>query len=311
MSPASPRVVLLTGGTGFIGRYLCQILISRGWQVVLWRHRSAVPAALRGVESIATLAEIPPERPIDAVVNLAGARILGLPWTKTRRRTLVESRVGTTDSLVRWMAQRTVPPAVMVSASAVGFYGVRGSERVDESAQPQPVFQSEICRLWEEAALRCMDWNVRCVLLRFGVVLGADGGALPAFARPARMGLAAVMGTGRQGFPWIHIEDAVGLILWALSENIEGAVNAVAPHRVSQREFQSTLCAVLHRRLLLRVPAWPVRLALGEMSQLLVDGQYVEPARALRAGYAFRHPDLRDALTDLLGMQAIRQAEKR
>jgi len=300
MSPASPRSVLLIGGTGFIGRYLSQILISRGWQVVLLRHRSAVPAALRGVEIIAALDEMPPDRRIDAVVNLAGARILGPPWTKTRRRTLVESRIGTTDSLVRWMARRPDPPAVMVSASAVGFYGVRGSERVDETAQPQAVFQSEICRLWEEAALRCTGLGVRCVQLRFGVVLGADGGALPAFARPARMGLAAVMGTGRQGFPWIHIEDAVGLIPWALSGNIEGPVNAVAPGLVSQREFQSTLCAVLHRRLLLRVPAWPVRLALGEMSQLLVDGQFVEPARAIRAGFEFRHPELRGALADLL-----------
>ena len=161
---------------------------------------------------------------------------------------------------------------MLVSASAVGIYGVRGEERLDESAGPQPVFQSEICRLWEETAERASALGVRCVLPRFGVVLGNEGGALPAFTRPASFGLAAVMGTGAQGFPWIHIEDAVGLILWALEQDIRGPLNAVAPGLVSQRGFQQSLCRVLHRPLWLRVPAWPVRLALGEMAQLLVDG---------------------------------------
>lgn len=259
-----------------------------------------MPDASRGATSIASLDEIPPARRIDAVVNLAGARILGPPWTRNRRRLLMDSRIGTTTALVHWMELRQQRPEVLVSASAVGYYGVRGDERLDESAHPQPVFQSEICRLWEQAAMRCTGLGVRCVWPRFGVVLGRDGGALPAFLNPARLGLAAVMGTGRQGFPWIHIEDAVELILWALNHDIRGPVNAVGPGLVSQREFQSALCDVLGRPLWLRIPAWPVRMALGEMSQLLVDGQYVEPARAREAGFVFAYPDLRGALSSLL-----------
>jgi hypothetical protein len=219
---------------------------------------------------------------------------------KSRRRLLLQSRIDTTNALVKWMAQRTKRPAVLVSASAVGYYGVRGDEHLDESAGPQPVFQSQICRLWEEAAMRCTDLGVRCVLPRFGVVLGMGGGALPAFIRPARMGLAAVMGSGRQGFPWIHIEDAIGLILWSLANDIRGPVNAVAPGLVSQQQFQAVLCSLLGTKLRLRIPALPVRLALGEMSQLLVDGQYVIPSRALEAGFGFRYAQLKDALSSLI-----------
>jgi uncharacterized protein (TIGR01777 family) len=300
MTQPAPRTVLVTGGTGFIGRYLCQILISRGWQVVLWRHRSAVPESLRGADNVVSLDQIPPERQIDVVVNLAGARILGPPWTKRRRRVLMDSRIDTTNALVHWMAQRTQRPAVLVSASAVGYYGVRGKEQLDETAGPQPVFQSDICRLWEEAAMRSANLGVRCVLPRFGVVLGMEGGALPAFIRPARLGLAAIMGTGQQGFPWIHIEDAVGLILWSLAHDIRGPFNAVAPGLVSQQQFQAVLCGELRSKLWLRIPALPVRLALGEMSQLLVDGQYVVPTRALEADFGFRYAQLKDALSNLI-----------
>jgi uncharacterized protein len=297
---STSSTVLVTGGTGFIGRHLVPALVARGWKVILWRHRSAVPAALRGAESVAMLDEIPTHHRVDAVINLAGARILGPPWTAGRRRLLMESRIGTTNTLVQWMWRREQHPEVLVSASAVGYYGVRGEEHVDESAPPQPVFQSEICRLWEEAALRSTELGVRCVLPRFGVVLGADGGALPAFVLPARLGVAAVIGTGRQGFPWIHIDDAIGLLLWSLENDIRGPVNAVAPGLVSQREFQAALCGALRRPLWLRVPAWPVRVALGEMSQLLVDGQYVEPVRALEAGFTFAHPQLQESLSRLL-----------
>jgi uncharacterized protein len=295
-TPEDVRTLLVTGGTGFIGQHLCQTLISTGWRVILWRHRAGLPDNVRGATVVSHPDEISPEQPIDAVVNLAGARILGPPWTSNRRRVLMDSRIGTTTKLVDWMARRSRRPSVLVSASAVGYYGVRGEERVDESAAPQPIFQSEICRLWEAAAMRCTALGVRCVLPRFGVVLGRDGGALPAFVRPARLGLAAVMGSGRQGFPWIHIEDAVGLIQWAIDHDIQGPVNAVAPGLVSQREFQRTLCEVLRRKLWLRVPARPVRMALGEMAQLLLDGQYVEPSRALQAGFPFRYRELSEAL---------------
>lgn len=288
-SPPRRRTALITGGTGFIGRHLCQRLKAQGWDVIVWRHRQGLPPALQTV------------RRVDAVVNLAGARILGKPWTKSRRRVLLESRLGPTAALVRWLAQCEERPEVLVSASAVGFYGVRGEEPVDEAAGPQQIFQSDLCRRWEDAVSEVSGLGLRWVTLRFGVVLGTDGGALPALVRPARMGLAAVMGHGRQGFPWIHIEDAVGLIQWAIDQReVQGPVNAVAPETVSQRQFQQVLSEVLGRRLLLRVPAWPMRIAMGEMAQLLLDGQYVVPARALEGGFRFSFPGLRGALENLL-----------
>jgi uncharacterized protein len=301
MVQVASRTVLVTGVTGFIGRCLSQILLARGWQLVVLRHRSAIPDPLRGATVVGSLDEVPSHLRIDAVVNLAGARILGPPWTRRRRQLLLDSRIHITSALVQWMARRQQRPAVMVSASAVGYYGVRAEERLDESAQPQPIFQSELCRVWEQTAMRCTEFGVRCVLPRFGVVLGTEGGALPAFARPARLGLAAVLGTGRQGFPWIHREDAVELILFALNSSISGPINAVAPELVSQRRFQAVLCEVLRRPLWLRVPAWPVRLALGEMAQLLVDGQFVEPVGARESGFLFAHPELHGALAALLG----------
>jgi hypothetical protein len=301
----APRTALVTGGTGFLGRHLCRALLAAGWQVIVLRHRSPVPAGLHAVSEVASLDAIPADRSIHAVVNLAGARILGPPWTRRRRQLLLQSRIGTTMALMQWLARRESRPVVLVNASAVGYYGVRGEERIDETAAPQPVFQSDLCRQWEEAALRSRELGLRCVLLRFGVVLGADGGALPAFARPARFGGAAVLGAGTQGFPWIHVEDAVALIQWSIERtDIHGPLNAVAPDAVSQRQFQQALCDALGRPLWLRVPAWPLRAALGEMSQLLVDGQYVLPARAVASGFAFAHPRLRDALSVLLSQPA-------
>lgn len=298
--PQRRHTALIAGGTGFVGRHLCRLLLDQGWDVIVWRHRKGLPPALQTIPEIHRLQAIAPERRVDAVINLAGANILGAPWTRRRRQRLLDSRVGPTTELVQWLASRPQRPDVLLNASAVGYYGVRGAESVDESAGPQPIFQSELCRIWEEAAAEVTAMGVRRVMLRFGVVLGRDGGAYPALARPARLGLAAVMGQGDQGFPWIHIQDAVQLILWALDDpGVQGPVNAVAPGAVSQREFQQTLCEVLRRPLWLRVPGWPVRTALGEMAQLLLDGQYVEPARALRGGYRFAFPDLRAAIGNL------------
>ena len=294
------RSVLVTGATGFVGSHLCARLAAQGVQVIALQHRTRVTRRDAGVRVVQSLDLLPDDLHLDAIVNLAGARILGAPWTRTRRDQLLASRLDTTASVVRLIARLAAKPLVLVSASAVGYYGIRGNEPLDEAAAGQPIFQSLLCQRWEQAAQRATEHGVRVTMLRFGVVLGR-GGALPALLRPARLGLAAVLGSGNQGMPWIHIEDALRLIELAIGDqHLQGAVNAVAPEHVTQREFQQALVSVLHRPLWLRLPAWPLRMMLGEMSQLLLDGQHVAPRRCQQHGFQFNHPRLRGALADLL-----------
>ena len=285
MKPVPQLQVLVTGGSGFIGRHLIAQLRAAG---------HTVHAPHRG-ESLQV------DGPLDAVVNLAGAPILGPPWTTARRQLLRDSRINTTQALVHSLAARSQRPAVLVSASAIGFYGVRDDQPLGESAAPQPIFQSQLCQDWEIAAEAATQLGIRVVRLRLGVVLGRDGGALPQLALPARWGLAAVMGNGAQGAPWIHLADVLGLIELALhTPTLQGALNAVAPGHVSQAQFTRSLAKVLGRPQWLKVPAFVLRGLLGEMSQLLVDGQHVVPAAALAAGYHFKQPELEQALHNLL-----------
>lgn len=293
--------VLVTGASGFVGRHLCASLTAQGVQIIALQHRT-VAAAIPGVRVVQSLDALPDDLQLDAIVNLAGAPILRTPWTSARRRLLLSSRLDTTAAVVKLIARLRQRPPVFISSSAVGYYGVRGDEPLDESATGQAIFQSELCQRWEQAALPAEELGVRVVLLRFGVVLGTDGGALPPQVLPARFGVAAVLGHGRQGMPWIHIDDAVAIIEHALrTPPLRGALNVVAPEHVTQRQFQRVLTQVLQRPLWLRVPAWPLRLLLGEMTQLLLDGQHVVPKKCVEQGYRFRHPQLRGALENLLG----------
>src|SRR6185436_10478394 len=218
-----------------------------------------------------------------------------------RRRTLLDSRLRTTRALVSLCARLIQAPRVFVSTSAIGYYGVRGDQRLDEQAAPQQIFQSQLCEQWEAAATAAESLCARVVRLRFGLVFGRDGGALPGLARPVRAGLGAITGDGRQWVSWIHVDDLVRLIEFALDKpTMRGAVNAVAPHAATHLQLQQTLARALGRKIRLRVPAFVLRACLGEMAQLLVDGQRVVPRRALATGFTFHHPDLREALTHLL-----------
>jgi uncharacterized protein (TIGR01777 family) len=300
----SGRTVLITGATGFIGRHLVRRLLARGDTLIVLTRSPARARKLLGtqVQTVAELGALSPSTPIDAIVNLAGARILGQPWTHARRAVLLRSRIGTTNALIALGERLERRPRVLVSASAIGNYGIRGDEPLDEQAAPQPIFQSMLCQQWEQAAAAAERLGIRSVALRFGLVLGRDGGALPALARPVSMGLGAVIGTGRQWLSWIHIDDAVRLIEFCLdSPALRGAVNAVAPEAVTHRTFQQQLAATLHRPLWLRIPGPLLRLTLGEMAQLLVDGQRVVPARASAAGFQFGYHGLAAALQHLIG----------
>ena len=303
-SVASGPAVLVTGGTGFIGAALVGQLLREGRRVIVWTRDPLQARALLGPlpQLVQRLEDLGDETRIAAVVSLAGAPVLGLPWTRRRRQLLIHSRTDTTAAVVALMRRLQQRPQVLVSASAVGFYGLpAGDAPLDESAPAEPGrFQSELCAAVELEARRAEALGLRVVRLRFGIVLGAHGGAYPAQALAARCGAGAVLGSGRQPLPWIHHDDALGLVRFALATPaLNGAVNAVAPQLPCQADFARALAASFGRRMWLRVPGAPLRRALGEMSELLLQGQAVLPMAALAAGYRFRHATLQAALQDL------------
>lgn len=305
--------VLVTGATGFVGGALMADLQREGRRVIVLSRdgRQARATFGPGVWVVESLDAIPSETRIDAIVNLAGARVLGMPWTARRRRDLLASRVGVTTAVVDLMRRLQQAPRVLVSASAVGFYGASPQasfESRDETSPARPgEFQSDLCCAIEHEARRAEALGVRVVRMRFGVVLGRGDGAYPMLALSARLGFGAVLGSGRQPAPWIHLDDAVGMIRFAMAhDRVDGPLNAVAPETPPQARFAQALAQSFGRRAWLRMPDALLRTLAGEMSTLLLDGQNAVPRAALAAGYVYRHPGLEGAFGDL-----ARRAERR
>ncbi|SEL10855.1 hypothetical protein SAMN05216359_105214 [Roseateles sp. YR242] len=297
--------VLVTGATGFVGQALVARLRDEGQRLIVL-SRDVKQARLQfdsGIAVVGSLDEIAAETRIAAIVHLAGARVLGRPWTQARRRVLVHSRTALMEQLRQLMMRLERRPSVLVAASAVGFYGLPDpTRRCDEDSAPMAgVFQSELCAAAEHEAIRAEALGVRVVRMRFGVILGRDDGALPMQALAARLGLGARLGDGLQPLPWIHLQDAVGMVVWALRRaDLRGAVNAVAPELHTQAAFTQALASAVGRRAWMRVPAQPLRWCAGEMSTLLLDGQQVWPKRALAGGFVYRFATLPAALRDLV-----------
>jgi uncharacterized protein (TIGR01777 family) len=312
LSPAihfadTPQSVLITGGTGFIGQELCRALLAEGHELTLLVRDPIKASYLFGgrVHSITRFDELDPGTRFDIAINLAGERILGPRWTPARRRKLIESRVGTTRSLVAWIAGATQKPRLLISASAIGYYGTQPQDdpaTLNEDAPVRPDFVSDICRQWEDAARTATQHGVAVAVLRFGVVLGHQG-ALPLMRLPFLFGLGGRMGNGRHVISWIHVDDVLGIIAHLIAgsdaQRVQGAYNATAPQPVAQRDFAKTLARVLHRPSFMPTPAFALRWLLGEQSVLLLEGQRVWPARLQQSGYSFRFPDLEAALRDL------------
>ncbi|QNP48712.1 TIGR01777 family protein [Diaphorobacter aerolatus] len=296
--------VLVTGATGFVGTALVRQLQHEGRRVIVL-SRDPLQARAQfgnGLWAVDRLTDIPSETRIDAVVHLAGASILGGRWTRQRRQKLLASRIHITRDLLALMARMHRAPEVLISASAIGYYGTRhGAARIDESAAADPGrFQSDLCVAIEGEALRAEALGTRVVCVRPGIVLGDSGGALAPQALAARWGLASFLGTGNQPMPWIHLDDLIGLIRHAMTEPLmHGALNAVAPAMTTQADFARALAAAYGKSVWLRVPAWALRGALGELSELLLCGQNAAPLHALASGYAFAYPTLERALSQL------------
>ncbi|HLF12113.1 MAG TPA: TIGR01777 family oxidoreductase [Gammaproteobacteria bacterium] len=301
-----PKRILIAGATGFIGRELTYRLIERGDRVIVLARNPDKAAHLFGphVEVVGDVAALPDGEPIHCIVNLAGASIAGGLWTARRKRLLLQSRLDVTNALLGLVGRLTVKPTTWINASAVGYYGVRtDDDRLHEKSPPQPIFQSQLCQSWEAAATEAAALGVKVALLRIGLVLGRNGGALPALARPVRFGLGTVMGSGEQWVSWIHLDDLIQIILFVLDQGtLAGPLNATAPTPIRHAELMRTIAATVHRRLLpFAVPNALLRVVLGELAQLFVDGQRVVPDRATALGFRFRHSTIESALEDALG----------
>lgn len=302
------KTVLVTGATGFIGQKLVHALLRDGQDVIALTRQPRQAAWLFGgkVRCIDSMDALAPATRIDVVVNLAGARILGQRWTGRRKKALRRSRVGLTEQVVAWIARARHKPFLMLSGSAIGYYGIQrigDQAELDESAPPRPVFMSELCQEWERAASAAAQYGVRVECMRFGLVLGMQG-ALPMMLLPILLGLGGRLGSGRQWLSWIHVDDVVRAIAhrWRAAHGHSGgtgASNFTAPEAVTQSEFSRVAARIWHRPHLLPTPGWPMRLALGEQADLLLEGQRVVPQRLEREGFVFRYPGLAQALASI------------
>lgn len=292
--------VILAGGSGFLGRALQRSLEHDGHHVRILTRRPRHPhhIAWQPDGTVGTWAEALSRT--DVLVNLAGANLAGGRWTAVRRRLLRDSRLLATRSLVRALHAASPRPRAFLSASAVGYYGDTGDARVTESSPPGSGFLASLCVEWEREAADAAALT-RVVRMRSGVVLHPSGGALRTMLLPFRLGLGGRLGSGRQYFSWIHLEDWIALVRWlADTEQASGAFNLTAPHPVSNAEFTRALARTLRRPAVLALPALALRAAFGDLASTLLTGQRVVPDRALSMGFRFRFPDIDSALQDLL-----------
>jgi hypothetical protein len=300
--------VAVAGGTGFIGRALCAELVNAGHAVlVLTRDvEIAGPALGDYVETVEWNAQpggawMSSIDGADAVVNLAGESIGDKRWTPARKQSIIGSRLAATNALVEAISGAKRKPSVMVSSSAVGYYGPRGDEIITEADSSGNDFLAQTTKQWEEAARKVEKHGVRLVILRNGVVLERDGGALEKFLTPFRFFAGGTLGSGRQWFSWIHRDDVIGLMKFALeNRSIKGVMNATAPVPVTMKDFCSILGRVMGRPSWAPVPDLALKIVLGELSQMILTGQRVVPAAAEKAGYKFKYRNAEEALAAIL-----------
>lgn len=296
--------ILITGGTGLIGRQLCKALLAEGHELtVLSRNPDSVPAKCgSNVHAMAGLDEWQPGMAFDAVINLAGEPIVDARWTARRKQVLWDSRVTLTEHLVQRISAARHKPGVLLSGSAVGYYGNRGDAVLDEAAPAGEDFAARLCQAWEEAALGAEMAGVRVCRLRTGLVLSREGGLLGRMLLPFKLGLGARLGDGKQWMSWIHIDDYVAMLFGLLrNAQASGPYNMTAPQPVTNKEFTAALAGALHRPAPFIMPAMLLKPVMGERACLLLEGQRVLPKKMMAEGYRFSCPNLADALQDLIG----------
>jgi uncharacterized protein (TIGR01777 family) len=293
--------LLITGGTGFIGSALCaRLLEEKHHIVVLSRHPEAIKLPIKAV---ADLEQLTDDDIFDVVINLAGEPIANKRWSVQQKQRIFSSRIDTTATLIAYFKKSKNKPKLLINGSAIGYYGIgRTNDVIDEKAGSDDSFSSQLCQKWETTALTAEALGIRTCLLRTGIVLGKNGGALSKMLLPFKMGLGGRIGHGKQWMPWIHLDDLVGIILYCINnDNLKGAINGTSPNPVINQVFTKTLGTALKRPTIFPMPKMVVQLLLGQMGEeLLLAGKRVLPRKILDAGYNFQYKKLEDALKNVI-----------
>lgn len=293
--------VAISGATGLLGTALRSSLTGDGHEVIALSRRASLPPletitwdVVNGRFDASAL------EGVDAVVHLAGEPV-AQRWNEARKKAIRQSRIGSTRLLIEGLRSLKNPPKLLVSASAVGFYGDGGQAEIDESSPAGNGFLPDVCQEWEKTTMEALGLGIRAACVRIGIVLSTKGGALGRMLLPFKLGLGGPLGSGAQWMPWVHIDDIVGAFRFVIeNDDLVGAVNGTAPNPVTNANFSKALGQALHRPAVLPVPAFALKMLFGEMSQILLEGQRAQPKKLLTTGYEFKYPHLPEALEDIL-----------
>lgn len=299
--------IAIVGGSGFIGRNLAKALHRAGEEVIIFSRKNSLPQELMGLANMHLVSTSKPSTKdlegVDALVNLAGESVVGEKWSDKRKEALRTSRVDFTRSIVEELAKVKVKPKVFLQGSAIGFYGMHetGKPVFSEDAKPGEDFLAKLCVDWEEEANRMKEFGVRTVLIRTGIVLSPESGAMQQMLLPFKMFVGGPLGNGKQYMSWIHLADMIGAIQFLLANpKAEGAFNFTAPNPCSNEEFSTVLGKVMGRPSFMRVPSFPLIALYGEGAEVILKGQNVIPTKLTALNYQFQFPKLKPALEDLL-----------
>ncbi|MFT4606395.1 MAG: hypothetical protein ACI9V8_000546 [Urechidicola sp.] len=293
--------LLITGGTGFIGSALCSRLLEEQHNiVVLSRHPEAIKPPIRALTDLEQLKD---DDIFDVVINLAGEPIANKRWSDQQKKRIFSSRIDTTKALIAYLKKSKNKPKLLINGSAIGYYGVdKTDDVIDETSGVDDSFSSQLCQRWEATALKAEALGIRTCLLRTGIVLGKNGGALSKMLPPFKMGLGGRIGHGKQWMSWIHLDDLVGIILYCINhDELKGAINGTSPNPVINEVFTKKLGTALKRLTIFPMPAIVVKLLMGQMGEeLLLAGKRISPRKVLNAGYNFKYKTLDQALKNVI-----------
>ena len=291
--------ILITGGTGFVGSSLTNFLLGKGYRITILTHKKNI--TIGGVKAISNINEIKSNEKIDGIINLAGAAI-SKNWSDNYKQELITSRVNTTKEVILLIKRLEKKPDILISASAIGYYGSQDDNIIDEKSQSHNEFTSQLCHKWESEALKAEDIGVRVCITRLGVVLGPNGGALKQMLPTFKMGIGGKIGSGKQYFSWVHIDDVI-LAFSFLIENKKqsGIYNLTAPNPITNAHFTKALGKQLKRPTIFSVPSFVIKILFGEMGEtLLLKGQRVLPKQLQQAGFIFKYPKIDEALENII-----------